>query len=381
MNIVKPYPKILRIAATMVVVTLGVYWMIYLKGLLVPLLVASLLSVLVSPITIQLEEKGVPRIGAISVTIVLFLGLIAGILYFVTMQITEMIAIWPELLRKGREWLWELQLMGYRTFGFQPNSQMNKLQEMSAAMISDSGSAVLMSTTATLADTLLVPLYMFFMLYYRNFFCSFLYKLLGREEKRRVNRILLRIYDVVHNYLAGLFIVMVIVGSLNTISLLVLDVEYAVFFGFFAALLLLIPYIGVIIGSLLPIAMALITKDSPMYALGVAGAFVFIQFIEGNFITPYIVGSKISINPMMAIVALVLGGTIWGIPGMVLALPLIAILKVVFDHSERLKPFGYILGEPLGSDNVAPAGDEDDSSRARKELNGKVSTQVIDEVA
>ncbi|GAB3172385.1 AI-2E family transporter [Telluribacter humicola] len=365
----------------MVVVTLGVYWMIYLKGLLVPLLVASLLSVLVSPITIQLEEKGVPRIGAISVTIVLFLGLIAGILYFVTMQITEMIAIWPELLRKGREWLWELQLMGYRTFGFQPNSQMNKLQEMSAAMISDSGSAVLMSTTATLADTLLVPLYMFFMLYYRNFFCSFLYKLLGREEKRRVNRILLRIYDVVHNYLAGLFIVMVIVGSLNTISLLVLDVEYAVFFGFFAALLLLIPYIGVIIGSLLPIAMALITKDSPMYALGVAGAFVFIQFIEGNFITPYIVGSKISINPMMAIVALVLGGTIWGIPGMVLALPLIAILKVVFDHSERLKPFGYILGEPLGSDNVAPAGDEDDSSRARKELNGKVSTQVIDEVA
>ncbi|WP_262918393.1 AI-2E family transporter [Telluribacter sp. SYSU D00476] len=365
----------------MVVVTLGVYWMIYLRGLLVPIIVASLLSVLVSPITIQLEEKGVPRIGAISLTIVLFLGLIAGILYFVTLQISEMIAIWPELLRKGREWLWELQLMGYRTFGFQPTSQMNKLQEMSAAVLSDSGSAMLLSTTATLADTLLVPLYMFFMLYYRNFFCSFLYKLLGREEKRRINRILLRIYDVVHNYLAGLFIVMVIVGSLNTISLLVLDIEYAVFFGFFAALLLLIPYIGVIIGSLLPITMALITKDSPMYAVGVAGAFMVIQFIEGNFITPCIVGSKISINPLMAIIALVLGSIVWGIPGMVLALPLIAILKVVFDHSERLKPFGYILGEPSGAEMAAWTADDDDAPAPKKQVRNKIATQVIDEVA
>jgi predicted PurR-regulated permease PerM len=342
----KPYSNVLRIAAIMVIITIGVYWMIYLRGLLVPILVAVLLSILVSPITLQLEGKGVPRIAAIITTIVLFLGLITGILYFVTLQIAEMIAIWPELMRKGKEWLWELQLVGYRTFGFQPTTQMNKLQEMSAAMLSDGGSAVLLRTTTTLADAVLVPLYMFFMMYYRNFFCNFLYKLLGREEKIRINRILFRIYDVVHNYLAGLFIVMVIVGSLNTISLLVLDINYAVFFGFFAALLLLIPYIGVIIGSLLPIAMALITKDSPMYALGVAGAFTLIQFIEGNFITPYIVGSKISINPLMAIIALVMGSIIWGISGMVLALPMIAIIKVVFDHSERLKPFGYVLGEP-----------------------------------
>ncbi|HEV7350509.1 AI-2E family transporter [Telluribacter sp.] len=381
MNVTKPYPNVLRIAAIMVVVTLGVYWMIYLRGFLVPILVSILLSILVSPITLQLEEKGVPRIPAIVATIVLFLGLIAGIMYYVTMQIAEMIAIWPELLRKGREWLWELQLMGYRTFGFQPNSQMNKLQEMSAAMLSDSGSAFLFRITATLADALLVPLYMFFMLYYRNFFCSFLYKLLGREEKLRVNRILFRIYDVVHNYLAGLFIVMVIVGSLNTISLLVLNIEYAVFFGFFAAALLLIPYIGVIIGSLLPIAMALITKDSPMYAVGVAGAFVAIQFIEGNFITPYIVGSKISINPLMAIIALVLGGIIWGVSGMVLALPMIAIIKVVFDHSERLKPFGFVLGEPSPSDNESLLREEDAEIRPKRRIQGPIATQVIDEVA
>ncbi len=357
--------KPVRIAATMAVITLGIYWLIVLRPFLVPLLVSVLLSILVSPITFQLEEKGIKKTPAIVITLIMFLGLIAGVLYISFIQISDMIDMWPSFYEKANVMFRDLKIWASQTFGLETRSQMNDLENMSAQLIQNNGSSALATTTAILTDLALIPLYMFFMLYYRTFFCNFLYNLLGENEKKRVNRILFRIYDVIHNYLAGLFTVMVIVGAMNTLSLLAFGIQYAVFFGFFAALLLLIPYIGVIIGSSLPIMMALVTKESPMYAVGVGSVFVFIQFLEGNFITPYVVGSKISINPLMAIVALLLGGMMWGVSGMVLALPMIAILKVIFDHSERLQAFGYVLGEPIG--------DETDSFLVREEFEDSLS--------
>lgn len=338
--------KPVRVCAMMIIVTLTVYWLIILQSFLVPLLVSVLLSILVSPITLQLEDRGMKRIPAILLTLMLFLGLIAGVLYVSFLQISDMIYMWPTFYEKANVMFQQFEVWVSQTFGFQTTTQIDDLESMSANLLKNTGSSALLTTTAILADIALIPLYMFFMLYYRTFFCNFIYNLLGEKEKKRVNRILFRIYDVIHNYLAGLFTVMVIVGTLNTITLLLFGIQYAVFFGFFAALLLLIPYVGVIIGSSLPIMMALVTKDSAMHAVGVGAVFLFIQFLEGNFITPYIVGSKISINPLMAIVALLMGGMMWGIPGMILALPSIAILKVIFDHSERLKALGYVLGEP-----------------------------------
>lgn len=338
--------KPVRVGAMMIIVTLAVYWLIVLQSFLVPLLVSVLLSILVSPITLQLEDRGMKRIPAILLTLMLFLGLIAGILYVSFLQISDMIYMWPTFYEKANVMFQQFEVWVSQTFGFQTTTQIDDLESMSANLLKNTGSSALLTTTAILAAIALIPLYMFFMLYYRTFFCNFLYNLLGEKEKKRVNRILFRIYDVIHNYLAGMFTVMVIVGTLNTITLLLFGIQYAVFFGFFAALLLLIPYIGVIIGSSLPIMMALVTKDSAMYAVAVGSVFLFIQFLEGNFITPYVVGSKISINPMMAIVGLLLGGMMWGIPGMILALPSVAIFKVILDHSERLKAFGYVLGEP-----------------------------------
>ncbi|MBC7919965.1 MAG: AI-2E family transporter, partial [Ferruginibacter sp.] len=119
----------------------------------------------------------------------------------------------------------------------------------------------------------------------------------------------------------------------------------AFFFGALGALLTIIPYVGIVVGALLPILMALVTKDSAWYAAGVAGIFFLVQMLEGNFITPNVVGSKVSINPLAAIVGLVLGGMLWGAAGMILAMPFLAVLKVVFDSVEALEPYGYLLGD------------------------------------
>jgi predicted PurR-regulated permease PerM len=204
----------------------------------------------------------------------------------------------------------------------------------------------LTTTTNMLTNLSILPVYVFFLLYYRDLFKQFFYKVFKDVKKAKINEVLCKIYDVVHSYLSGLFIVTLIVGTLNSIGLLALGIPSAFFFGFLAASLLILPYIGILVGSILPIVVALVTKDSPMYAVGVAGVFFFIQMLEGNLITPYIVGSKISVNPLAAILGLFLGGSLWGIAGMALALPLTATLKVIFDAVEPLKPYGYLMGEP-----------------------------------
>src|SRR5690606_41918749 len=140
-------------------------------------------------------------------------------------------------------------------------------------------------------------------------------------------------YDVVQSYLMGLILVMGIVAILNTVGLYILGVQYAWFFGTLASLLMLLPYIGIAIGSILPAIFALATKDSAWYALGVIAWFQVVQFLEGNFITPNIVGSKVSINPLMAIISIFLGGMLFGIAGLILALPLPATIKVILDYT------------------------------------------------
>jgi len=192
----------------------------------------------------------------------------------------------------------------------------------------------------------LIPLYMFFFLLYRKFFVYFIYKAFPKKNNHFLKIILDKLYQVQKSYLNGLFTVMIIVGILNSIGLLLLGIENAIFFGFFASLLLLIPYIGIIIGSLLPALVAIATKDSAWYAVGVIAIFGFVQFLEGNFITPKITGSKVSVNSFIAIISLILFSMLWGTAGMILALPITASLKIVFDNTPGLKAYGFLIGEP-----------------------------------
>jgi predicted PurR-regulated permease PerM len=153
------------------------------------------------------------------------------------------------------------------------------------------------------------------------------------------------IESVLQGYISGLLLVTIIIAILNTVGLAILGIEHAIFFGVFSGLLTIIPYIGIFIGALLPALFALLTKDSIWYTVGVIGIFSFVQFLEGNFITPKITGSKVSINALAAIVALLIGGKILGIAGMILAVPITGVLKVILAHSNNLKPFVILLDD------------------------------------
>jgi len=189
--------------------------------------------------------------------------------------------------------------------------------------------------------------YIFLILFYQPLLLDFIYKVFSSDKQSQVAEIVTQTKGVIQRYLIGLFIEMVLVAILNSIGLLILGIEYAFLIGILGALLNLIPYIGGVIAVAIPIMIALVTKESPLFALYVTAIYIFIQLIDNNYIVPKIVASKVRINALVSIVAVLVGGALWGVAGMFLSIPLVAIVKVICDRIESLKPFGFLLGDTM----------------------------------
>lgn len=321
-----------------------------LQDFLIPILFAILLSVLVYPIVRFFEKRlCFNRIISILIAILTFTTIIFIIFVLIGIQFQDIMdksdMYYDKILEKTNILIKETE----NSTGIESedivggdNIEVKEIVKRNSNKIFQ----FISSSGSILSDFVLTPLYMFFFLLYRSFLISFLYKATSKVSNKKNMRVILnQLYDVQQNYLVGLVSVMGIVGLLNSIGLLALGIDYPFFFGFLCALLLLVPYIGIIIGSLMPALVALATKDSYLYSVGVIAIFGFIQFIEGNFITPKITGSKVSLNSFASILVIILFSMLWGIPGMILALPITASLKVIFDHSVKFKSIGFVLGE------------------------------------
>ena len=329
------YAKLVSVLLALVVIVYGLH---QLQGLLIPLVFAILFSVLLFPLVQRLENWKVPRILAIVICLILALGVITGLFYAISVQISSFSEVVPKLVERGSIYINKLQTFADERFNIDRQRQVSEVRKYLNQALSEGGTiltSTLLATTSTLTNVFLVLIFGFFFLLYRDFFRSFFYKAFADTRRSKIDGVLEGIYTVVKDYLAGLVLVILIIGTLMTVGLLILGIDYAVFFGFF----------GISLGSLLPAAYALVTEDNPLKAVGVIAIFLFVQTLEGNFITPYIVGSKVSINPLAAIVVLILWENVWGLPGLVLALPMTAILKVIFDSVDSLKPYGFLIGE------------------------------------
>ncbi len=342
-------PAVVRLAFTLLAVFLLVYGLHVMKDILTLLAFSFLLALLLLPLCRRLERWGLPRVGAIFVCLILLIAALGTLVWLVSIQLGNFVSEFPRFETKMTHLLDRAQGMAEDRLGIKRAQQLTELRKYGQNLLQNSGSYLtgLVSTTTTLvANVSIIPLFVFFLLLYRDFFRQFLYKFFGPARRVRIDTVLRKIYTVVQGYIVGLMLVISIVAVLNTLGLLVLGIDYAPFFGTLAAFLLLVPYIGILSGASLATVYALLTKESPVYALGTAGVFGVVQVLESNFITPYVVGSKVSINPLAAIVAFFLMGQLWGLSGLVLALPTTAILKVICDNIDGLKAFGFLLGEP-----------------------------------
>ncbi len=328
--------------------TLLVYALRSLDSILLPILFAALLSVLLLPLAVRFERWKVPRVLAIVFTLLLVIAALAGLFYGFGSQIVSLRGELPKLEARSILYFDQVQQWASQRFGYQPMSKGELIDSSMASFKSSAGGylgSTLSTTAGILSVTTLVPIYIFCFLYYRDHMRQFLFRFVSPDKRTSVLQTMDSIQVVVQAYIQGLLTVIVIVSVLNSIGLLFLGVKFAVFFAIFASVLAVIPYIGILVGSAIPALVTLVDTGSPGKALGVVGVFMFVQFLEGNFITPMITGSKVSINPMAAIIALILGGELWGTPGMILSIPLMAVLKVVFDSSKNTEPWGFLLGD------------------------------------
>ncbi len=338
-----------KIALRLFLLALIITFMVVGKSILLPLAVAVLFTFLLLPISMKLEKWGLHRGFSIVLSLIVAVVFVAGLLYFFYTQVTMFASDWPQLSKQMTGKINNLYQFINENFNYSRTEQKNFINQRLTSIGESASQYILSIFTATgsfIATAVIIPVFIFFLTYYRDKFRHFVELALKDEHKSaHALDILRKISLVSQKYIKGLFIVVLILAVLNSVGFLILGLEHAILFGVLLAFLNIIPYIGVIIGSILPVLMALITEDQIGIAIGVAGVAVFVQFLENNFITPNVVGSSVSINPFTAILALLVTALIWGVLGMIIALPFFGMMKVAFDNIETLKPYGYLIGE------------------------------------
>lgn len=339
----------LRSAAILIILVICFVILSWAADVIVPLLFAIIFSSMLFPLCFQLEKWGCHK-GVAAFLSVLAAGIVtAAFLGIVIMQVMHLLGQSPQFIGKLTALLDKAETAVAQRFHIGKSAQadhvhglLNKALDNSSAYLSSTMSF----TTNLLSEFLLVLLFSFFLLYLRAFFMEFFYKVFRSSDKLMIDDTMQKIYVVIQNYLLGLLKVIAIIGTLNSVGLWALGIDSPLFFGFLGGMLVVIPYIGILIGAALPVIVALVTKDSYWYAGGVLSVFLFVHILEGNVITPYVVGSKVSINPLVAVFALLLFGKLWGLSGLILALPVTAICKIIFDTLPGFKAVGFLLGKP-----------------------------------
>jgi predicted PurR-regulated permease PerM len=340
-------PFYFKATVILVLSALIIAFMILAQNILIPLVLSIFFTFLLLPVSGKLESWRIPRSLAILISILLAFVFFGALISLFVQQISSFISDWPTL-QKIISVKWEsLQQFVVETFHISKIEQeawlTNKIKE-NASTGGVLVFGIFSATTSFLASFSLIPIYVFFLTLYKDKIKEFV-RLISKENNNdQALNVVKKVSQVSQKYLTGIFLDVIILSILNSIGFLILGLPHAILFGVLISMLNIIPYVGVLIGSLLPIMMAFLTFDSLGYTLAVAGVCVFVQFLDNNFITPLVVGSSVSINPLTATVALIASALIWGIPGMILCMPLTGMVKVVFDHVESMKPYGFLLG-------------------------------------
>ena len=320
------------------------------QSIIVPVIYATILAIVLSPIVNFFVRIKINRILAIAVTLVIVILLTFSLITFLCSQVGKFGDSFPAMITKFHLLLNQLILWISNTFNISSNKIIQWLVEIKSEIMSDGKSAIgqtLIYTGNVLIILVLIPVYVFMILFYQPLLLEFIHRLFKMRKQGDVNEVLISTKKIIQSYLSGLLLEAFIIASLNSVSLLILGIDYAILLGVIGAIVNIIPYIGGALGVAFPFLMALTTKPSFSYAFMVVIAYMIIQFIDNHYIVPKIVASKVKINALVSVIVVLAGGALWGIPGMLLSIPLTAIIKVICDHVEELKPWGFVLGDTM----------------------------------
>lgn len=323
------------------------------SAFLIPLAFAVLLAMLLTPLCRKIESVGTNRALATLFCILLLVFFFLGLGTLLSTQIASFSQDLPKIEQQVNQRITGLQQYIQETFGVSPRRQAKAVQGESVPGAESLGSAaitVLGSFTGIMASSLLTLVYLFMLLYYRARFSTFILKVVSDDQKDKAKHVISNSSQVAQQYLVGRGILIIALGIMYSIGLSIVGLDNAVLLSLLAALVSIIPYVGNIIGVAFPLLMALAQGGDMWLYLGILIVFSIVQFVESYILEPYIVGAEVHIHPFFTIVAIIVGEMVWGIAGMILAIPLFGMLKTVFDNIESLKPYGYLIGDSSDDD-------------------------------
>ncbi len=342
-------PPYIKITVIIVGVLASCYLLVLGEMVIVPLLYATLFAILLNPAVTFLTGKKVNRLVAISIAMTVALGLLALLSWLMVSQLQIFSSSFPQfseklflLLHNSIDWLAEhLSLSTQQINGWLGNLR-NQAMENSGSYLTQTFSLI----GVFIAVLVIIPVYIFMLLYYQPLLMDFIRQLFSKQYHASVVDVIIKVRGAVQAYLRGLMIEAIIVAVMNSVALLLLGVEYAVLLGIIGAVLNVIPYLGGISAVALPMIVALVNQD-PLHMLFVMGAYGVIQFIDNHYLIPKVVAGKVQVNALISVIGVIIGGAVWGFAGMFLSIPLLAVIKIICDHVEGLKPYSYLLGDTM----------------------------------
>lgn len=345
------FPFYIRLSF-MVISLIGITYILCMgSSVLIPILMAFLVAVLLLPIVNFLNAKlRFPNVLSSSIAVFLFVSLIVGILVFLSYEISDIADDFSAIRINIDFFIVDIQKYIKANFHISLWEQRKYMEDVTQDSVQKGKETIgtaLISVTDTILDLILIPIYTFLILIYRTHFILFLAKLFKKEYHPNLQDILTQIKGSVKSYISGLIFEMIAVSALTSIGLYFIGVKYALLLGIITGILNLVPYLGILAAGVLTILASLTGTPDLSIILGVIIVNIVVQIIDNNILVPLIINTKVQINALVSIVGIIIGGQIGGIAGMFLAIPLLAILKIVFDRIETAEPWGYLMGDNI----------------------------------
>ncbi|WP_432221326.1 AI-2E family transporter [Flavobacterium sp. TMP13] len=321
------------------------------RNVLTPVLLAFLFAVLLLPIYTFLNRKlKFPNTLASAVSVLIFILVILIILAFISYQVSIISGDFEIIKKNATSFMYDCHKYIKEHFSVSIWEQKKYIQDVTKDSVkkgNESIGTMLVSFTDILLDSTLIPIYTFLFLLYKKHFILFLSKLFKKDNHEKLREILFQIKISINNYIMGLIFEMIAVSVLTSAGLYFIGIKYFILLGLLTGILNMIPYIGILVAGVLTVVASFSGSPDFNIVMGILIVNIIVQLIDNNILVPLIINSKVEINALVSIIGIIIGGAVAGIAGMFLAIPLLAILKIIFDRVEGLEPWGYLMGNHL----------------------------------
>jgi predicted PurR-regulated permease PerM len=320
------------------------------KGIILPIVFATIIAIVLQPIVTFFVRKRINRSVSIVISLIITFIIIAAFCALLYSQAIRFSESWPLLFEKFTVVINQLITKASTYFNIDPQNIHEWIARTESDFISTSGSIIgktLTTVGSGMVILIITPIYIFLILYYQSLLLEFIHRLFGNKNKSQVSEIITQIKTVIQHYLKGLILEFIFIAILYSFSLLMLGIDYAILLGIIGALLNVIPYLGAMTAAMLSMMVALVTKSTAWYSVYILACYYVIHLVDYNIIIPKIVASKVKINALISIIGIIAANAMLGIAGMIIYIPALGIIKLIFDHIEPLKPWGFLLGDAM----------------------------------